>query len=136
MIAEDVAAVVAARVSAALPDRTVYCYGTPSGSLPGEYVVVSANAGETRSRNLSGGADQRVVAVEVRTVATDADRHHASRRALWLARKCVDAVTDWRPSISGCTWLPEHLSSYGPIADTDTPDITSMCVERWTLAYH
>lgn len=134
-MAEDVVEAVAARIEGFVGSRSVYRHAVPGGTLPDSYLVVIASAGETTSTNLSGFADRRTPVVDVRSVARDADRAAAARASSWGARRAVDAMSDWRPTVGRATWLPEHLSSYAPVPDEDLPDAVMVTVERWTLAY-
>ena len=135
LLAEDIAAVVAARLAQMITARTVYTYAVPEGYLPERYLLVTANAGETSSGNVAGLADQRMSSVDVTSVAADADRAAAAREALWGSRQAVDALTDYRPTVGRATWRVEHLASYAPRVDESLPEPVMVAVERFTLAY-
>jgi len=136
-LAEDVVEPIASRIESVVgAARVVYRYGVPDGALPATYILVTASVGETSSSNLAGLADRRTSTVDVKSVSRDPDRHQAAREALWGARKVVDALTDYRPSVGRVAWPMDHLTSYAPVADDSLPDAVVMqAVERYTLAY-
>lgn len=136
-MAEDVVEPIASRIESVVgAARVVYRYGVPDGALPATYILVTASVGETSSSNLAGLADRRTSTVDVKSVSRDPDRHQAAREALWGARKVVDALTDYRPSVGRVAWPMDHLTSYTPVADDSLPDAVVMqAVERYTLAY-
>lgn len=136
-MAEDVVEPIASRIESVVgAARVVYRYGVPDGALPATYILVTASVGETSSSNLAGLADRRTSTVDVKSVSRDPDRHQAAREALWGARKVVDALTDYRPSVGRVAWPMDHLTSYAPVADDSLPDAVVMqAVERYTLAY-
>lgn len=134
-MAEDVVETVAARIEAFVGGRPVYRYAVPPGTLPDAYLVVIASAGETTSTNMACLADLRSPFVDVRSVARDVDRSAAARESSWGARRVVDAMTDWRPSLGREAHLPKHEASHPPRPDEDLPDAVMVTVERWTLAY-
>lgn len=136
MSSVDVVNVIAARLAASLgAARVVYPYGVPAGELPARYVVVRASTGEGTAGNLADVVDQRAPVVFVTSVAyadSDAD---AAREAGWAQRKCVDALTDWRPSLGRASWLPEHVSSLPPSRDDSLPGPVAYAVDQFIPRY-
>ena len=134
--AVDLVPVVAARLAAQLgASRVVYSYAVPDGALPARYVVVRASVGEGSTANTAGVVDMRTPVLFVTSVAADADEQRAAREAGWSARKAVDALTDWRPTLGVAAWRPEHVSSLAPSRDDSLPEPVAYAVDQFIFRY-
>jgi hypothetical protein len=136
MSSVDVVPVIAARLESVLgASRTVYRYGVPAGDLPTRYVVVRSSTGEGTAANLADVVDQRAPVVFVTSVAAAPSDADAAREAGWAQRKCVDALTDWRPALGRASWLPEHVSSLAPTRDDSLPGPVAYAVDQFIPRY-
>lgn len=122
---------VADRLAAQIPSRTVYLEAVPDGALPARYLLVSDGGDTEAASSMCDRVDLVGHAVLVKSVSFSSDPVVAAREAGWGEEKAREVLRDWRPSIGSATWKVRASDNYLAPSRDDSTGSTAFMAGRY-----
>ena len=127
---------VAARLEALIPSRTVFVEAVPDGTLPARYLLVQEGGDSEEASSMADKVDLVGHSVLVKSVSFNTDPVAAAREAGWGEEKARDALRGWRPVIGTAAWKARASNNYlAPTRDDSTGSTAYMVGRYFDLAH-